>query len=483
MRGSAFDPEAAIRDVRLRLDAARARCAGRRPTLFAYDANAIQAFLTASRALPYLRGASERVKAFDKAVFDDNPGCLFAGGGRGLMLVTAEEAARLADELPAEYRKQTHGSLAVAVAPLGDDEGAALKWLRLRMVAAKDGAVPPVAPERSPHMCDDCRVRPARRQRRRGEDRVVVCDLCDAIIDLGHGARDETEVGRTLADLSSLNRLAVLAADGNEMGRLFASLERLDHQAVVSRAVSSVFEEARREALSLSGVGEDGYVSPVAGGDDVVIFFGPEHAFDVVGHLVEKLERRVDALADALGLPAEAARRFRGIGLGIGLVIGPDHFPASRLLQAAHELEKSAKRICRGDGFRSAIDFAYLRSGDEALDTSNVNRRSRIGLSTEEGPTRNWERLLRRAQALQQVPTSQRAMLRVRPDPEDPEAREARNLFRYQVAREDAWRSYIETAGGRWTDPDDAVDHMPAPHELDLARLLDLVARRKEERP
>lgn len=473
-----MDPQSDIRDVEARLQTAHRLCSDQRPTLLAYDANAIQAFIAASSALPYLRGASKRVMDFDEEQ-DRRSGTLFAGGGRGLLLLPGDEAERLVEELPRRYRALTHGSLAVATAPLGSDENASLAWLRVRLGLAKDAAPPPEPPERAREMCDDCGVRPVLHKRHRGDQEVNVCRLCHEVINRGHSAAaGQDETGRTLSDLSRLNRIAVLSADGNEMGKLFASLRTLRAQAVVSRAVSRLFDEARIYALAQSGVGEQGQVSPVAGGDDVVVFFGPEYAFDVVGHLVERLESQVDALADRLGLDPKPADAFRNIGLGIGLLIGPDHFPASRLLAGAHALEKSAKRKCRGEQrYRSAIDIAYLRSGDELLNTDADDRPSRIGLSQRGASTGHWQRLRARAEALQAVPTSQRAVFRARARQRDAETV---NLFRYQLAREQAWRGYLQAAGGQWARREDAETHLPSTHELDMADLVHLIRKAKE---
>lgn len=84
-------------------------------TLVGYDANGIQAFVTRTTALPYMRGASALVKAFDAKVWDEgrDPRCLFAAGGRGRLLVPGrpEDATvrSLLAKLREDFGAQTHG--------------------------------------------------------------------------------------------------------------------------------------------------------------------------------------------------------------------------------------------------------------------------------------------------------------------------------------------------------------------------------------
>jgi len=482
-----------IQEVRARVQSARAAADGS-AVLLAYDANGIQAFLSASNALPYLRGASESIKEFDRRNME-RQGALFGGGGRGLFLVPEAIADQLGQELVAEHAARTQGSLSIARAPFDGrsitGEANSLRWLRARMAVAKDEAVPPTRPARCTERCGDCRVRPAERTFTRGQDTVQVCALCDSVMRIGRKtARFEDEAGTTLDTLSLTNRLAVLSADGNEMGRLFSSLSTVESQAIVSTVVSWIFEHGRASATKKCGMDTRTYVAPVAGGDDIRIFFGPEYLLDLVPALVEEIENAASMAAQQLGaLDPETARRVGRIGVGMGLVVGPSNFPASRLLENAHNLERSAKRICGDKGARSAVDIALLSSGTEAQDLDDDARPSRLRL-TGGGNSPEWAETTRRAVRLMAVPSSQRAALRDAMQSLSPvdvsdtsgTARmsrpEVQNLFRYQVARNKKWQEYI---GPEWRTPD--IDRrIPTTFELDLAHLMSAVEQAATKR-
>lgn len=485
--------ETHINDVRERVRSAKSQPIGK-PVLLAYDANGIQSFLSASNALPYLRGASESIKGFDRRNME-RQGALFGGGGRGLFLVSAESAGRLGQDLVAEYGACTEGSLSIASAPFDGNsptaEADSLRWLRARMAAAKDAAAPPTGPVRCTERCADCRVRPAQRTFARGPDSVRVCALCESVMRIGQKtARSEDEAGTALDSLSLTNRLAVLSADGNEMGRLFSSLSTLESQAVVSTVVSWIFERGRSSALSKCGMDARTYVAPVAGGDDIRIFFGPEYLLNLVPALAHEIENAASTAAQELGaLGSETAHRVGQIGVGMGVVVGPSKFPASRLLETAHDLERSAKRICGDKGARSAVDVALLSSGTEAQDLEADSRPSRLRLSGG-GQFPDWAEATRRAAKLMAVPSSQRATLRdsmqsvSRGDDSNPNETvamsrpELQNLFRYQVARNKKWQDYV---GPEWRTP--AVDRqIPTTFELDLAHLVSSVEQAARKR-
>src|SRR5690606_2026673 len=143
-----------------------------------------------------------------------------------------------------------------------------------------------------------------------------------------------------------------------------------------------------------------------------------------------------DRCARSLHMSEQAARAFSRLGVGVGVVIAHDHYPARRLMEYAHALERSAKRICGGEAHRSATCFVHMRSGDELVE-GGPEVGFPIGMPRYAGGPAEWRRLTTTAGALARVPSSQRTQLRgelgrAEYDRDDPELR---SWFRYQVAR------------------------------------------------
>lgn len=482
---------------------------GKPLTLIGYDANGIQQYVTRAKPLPYMRGASQRIIDFDRHQSQDDE-CLFAAGGRGRLLVrgTWDEPtiARRLDALRARFAEETGGEvLATCAVPFDpSDPRAAMAHLAARLEITKDAAPPPRHSTLGAPSFTHCAVC----QRRPVADgcfwwfgqnqNVRACTTCDAIIRRGNWSADRRrERGKTLEDLSTINRVAVVSADGNQMGDLFRSMTSLVDSIVASRAVSAIFQGALEAALGESKVGPDARVTPVVGGDDIRLFIGPEHVFDVIERLVHHLESTVDRCARALGFPPEVADHFARIGIGIGCVIGPETHPASLAIEQAHALEVSAKAHGRRAGYRSAIDFIHLRSGDELIAGVRGGRHP-LGISSFTGGEDELATARRAAAALVEVPGSQRSgLLRAMDREWDADAEEAErqraeeagrrperhidpelvNLLRYQVARSTKWQTWYEALGVDWTDGDAVARGAPTHAMLEMARLLDLTRR------
>ncbi len=469
-------------------------------TLVGYDANGIQAFVTRATALPYMRGASGLVKDFDgKVKSKKERDCLFAAGGRGRLLVqgTPDDAEEqgLLTALSECFATSTHGEvLAIAAVPFEPDhQQRSLTRLALELDAAKDEAPPPMhtalyRPEAFDR-CELCQRRPhegKKWHRPKKGDALDVCDACHAIIEKGNReARDDEERGLMLEDLSNTNRLAVLAADGNQMGALFRAMDSLADAVVASEAVSWIFQSALDATRAACELDDKRSVAPVVGGDDIRLFAGPERIFLAVATLVDKIESRVDDRATRLGFPDEVAARFARIGLGVGLVVGPQNHPASLAIERAHRLEDSAKRLCKTGGYRSTVDFIHMRSGDELIAGGPVSCHP-LGISSSGSALENqFDATRRGAAALRAVPTSQRASV-LQALGRDADIRGARdplflNFFRYQVARSPAWQRWYEAMGKDWRDAETLEAHAPTHAMLEIARLGDVIERIERE--
>lgn len=441
--------------------------AGSPARLVGFEAVEIQRFVTASSRPVAIHGASEAIKLFDDLI-SRRIETVFAGGGRGVLVVPERHAPDHIEDLKREFRRLTHGSpLAVADVPFDPaGEAASLDWLRLKQATARYACDPEQFElDFSRGACADCHARPAsRRSEKPDSDNEFVCDRCYSLIRVGRDIEKGEARGRwTLEDLSTNGKIAVVCADGNHLGLFFRSLHSLAALAIGSTAISDIFRNAHREAMKHAG--EPRNVALVAGGDDLKAFLPPEAALEYVGALVSAVERQaaaVGGLAGALG--AESLDRLRGLGVGVGLFVAPYQVPASRLVDQARDLEKEAKRFClRGDA-RSAVDFAIVASEGGVDEASS---RTRKGLHRPVAGDR-WAQVLRNARALGDVPAAQRSAAS---DAWSLDEAERDNRFYYQLARSESWQAWFRQCGVDWRDRKAVRQHIPDPAMLALARL------------
>lgn len=463
-----------LEKIRTRTTRALAQ-AGPRPWLVGYDANGIQELVTASSRPIAMFGASATIARFDEAARRE--GTIFAGGGRGVELVASEEAAKdRAAQLVDGFRKQTWGGvMATAFVPYDAASPAqSLRWLRRKLEVEKDQAAPVngMIPAAKNEQCADCGTYKARHRSTRPDwQGEMVCDRCDAMANAGRqSSRAIDERIKSLVDLSpSSGRIAAVSVDGNDLGHFFESLESLDQMAAASEAITGVFERANAEALRALAHER---VSLATGGDDIRLFLAWDDLLDYVGALVPTIEREADALA-RLGAPFT---HLAGLGVGIGAVVADARLPASRLMTYAHELERSAKRLCRPSGqgkagasrVRSAFDFAVLTAGDASF--RGLDGRAAETDRPVDMAAAAWAQLRRSAEALAAIPRAQRAVLAEVRSLGDEE--EGSNLLRYQIARSRHWQDFYEACGLNWRDPKVAWNRRPRAVHLDLVRLL-----------
>jgi hypothetical protein len=465
--------------VQQRIDAARS-LVGDRPVLLGYDANGIQALITASGRPLAMLGASSTISAFDLWA-SASPSTIFAGGGRGIELIAADQAPARARRLVERFRADTHGGVLVtATVPFDPTaERDCLRWLRQQLEIAKDQA-PPVGedcderrfPRTKAEQCDDCReYRASEHHNHEGE---AICRRCHAMLQAGrHNSQDIDEQVQSLLHLvPEGHRVAALSLDGNNLGDFFDSLLSLEETAAASQHIGTIFRDAGEHARKVlrtkhhrdvEKYKHNKLVSLATGGDDLRVFLVDTDLLDYIDAFTQSLHAKADALA-AAGGPFTFFKRF---GVGIGVVVADPHLPARRLLSHAHDLERSAKRLCHPGHTpqaRSALDFAVLTAGEASI-FDPLQRKDHDGRP--HPCDASWTATCDRARALQQIPSTQRALLREAQSTDEPEFA---NLLRYQVARSTAWqRFYGEPT---WRDAKQVLAQRPRPVHLDLLHLL-----------
>lgn len=470
-------PDAPIVDVEAsRRRVARAiQNAGSEPWLVGFEAVGIQDLIAANGRPLAMQGASTLVDDFDAENRDEArpEGCgglVFAGGGRGLVVVPSAHVDASIDTLRRRYDEITcGGQLAVAKAPLDTkDPAASLRWLRLRLGGAKDRAEAPRVPVPSTHeqRCTDCKVRRIETTYQGPEGAISSCTLCRKVVERG---RTMTKTRWTLEDLETEGAIAVVSADGNNLGALFENLRDLAENAICSDMVRAIFSLAHQRALPP----DQRYVDPVVGGDDIRVFLPPEHLLAYVTTLACEVEALSRTMATQRGLPATIAEAISKLGVGVGAVIAPYHYPASRLIDMAHSFEDTAKAASLQHGHRSAFDFLWLRSGQELSQGLEIledqgTRPPALSLSSD-----RWAAYLAKARALTEIPSSQRSML-IQPEHQSIDDAELANRYRYQVVRHVAWKRWFEECGVDWRDENALAMNLPDQRLADVADLLEL---------
>lgn len=453
--------------------------AGADPWLIGYDANGIQELIAACGRPISMRGASEAILAFD-AETRKSTLTIFAGGGRGIILARSENEAHTAVRtLVDRFREITRGGvMAACTVPLkrgGDAEAQSIRWLRHRLDIEKDAARPPggILPDTKEIECAYCRGYRGTQPRKRDDQVEMVCARCDAMLERGRSSgqqrgRRRGEMSRSIADIAESDRIAAISADGNNLGALFESLRSLVELAAVSEAVAAIFARAHENALACAAV--DKRVPLMTGGDDVRAFIPPSAALAYVATLVEGVESGASDYARAIRdlISSETADRLDGLGVGIGAVIANVYYPAWRLIDHAHTLERSAKTACYALGWRSAFDFAIVTTED-SMNVEPDRTPGTHDIRPLQPRTTEWHDALRNAEALARIPSAQLGVLA---DGHTLDDAELGNVLRYQVARSNAWQAWYTTCGVDWRDPVAVLERRPDRGSLELARLL-----------
>lgn len=463
--------------------------------LVAFETPSIQPYLFKTRRPLDLLGGSRLIDDFSveaiPKLFGDR--LIYSGAGTGLWLGPAFAAdaicRQIVDTLRSESRNElvpTTARLDVWPRDLGGDRPPLPTALEFLNIGDENDPSPPEAPSRYAATFSTllARLRRARGERplpvpleaaalgercqacgerhgtlldatREGER---ICPVCSARRQVGRKARKRSDEKNSFEDLfeglEGPRDLAVLYADGANAGDLFQRIDTPARHCAVSLAIDGALKAAHAAALDVVSDGEQRAITPIRGGDDLLMIFPARYAFEVVPTLLRAFEEAIDQrLRDDEAFnghcPSRLKKAFERFGLGIGLAIADVHFPVFFLLRYATELLKSAKRRT-AEGERSAFDFAILRSGTPLSDSVAALRRAEIRETADERLEHTFRPyggseladFLERARALaalvppSQVYALQQEMRRGR-------AR-SRSLWRYQQARSKGWGQYRE---------------------------------------
>ena len=388
---------------------------------------------------------------------------VFAGGGRGCLVVAGHRENGIRSELEKVLPAVTHGDLQTVTAGVpvwpedlspkvgglsgGADSttryAAALSVLMGRLArerSLREELGETVAPRA--RRCAACLHRVATEPRSRADE--WICRPCSTRRTLGGLLKKGADEAKTFENLVSEDdpRIAVLYADGANVGAAFQEIDSLARHRALSLAVESAFGAAVEEIRSSPELRDANQTllcqAPIRGGDDAVLILPSFFAFAAARTLVRAVETRFAIQANPLlrdafrGAPPELLERVESFGVGVGIAIGDARFPVAFLVRYAEELLRNAKRLIHERSqapegtslpVRSAVDFLALASGNPLSESiarlredyfKIEPRGSEPGLLLTERPYSidRFERLIEDAETLREVPPTQRFALR-----------------------------------------------------------------------
>lgn len=485
-------------------------------SLVSFDVDQIKEFVFTSVKPTEIRGASEMVRELTDESSQADESCsiykllgdfglskdnvIFAGGGNGLLIVPADKAEKIAQEIELRFARRTKVGSCTAIwhqfypheLLLGPDGGECqskdlpkgisvipglsggdtipfgkiVQLLGDELQEAKRGKFIPGNFPISGILkrCSSCGILPAWKEHRVGEEIDFLCEAC-----YGKRQRGRKEIRseeKELPEAKSINDIVgetpgegrayigVIYADVNGMGRILSEIERIEGYHLFSQTVTKVMEKTKKDAvkeLSLAGR----YQSPVVGGDDVLLILPAKEVLQAVMILSEGIENGFTEEGNKNG--GDLGEKLKKLRIGVGFVIVPQHFPlrfavdyAEQLMRKAKELGYSRKSSCVD--FMVIKDASPLNSDIESLRRELYFKRWRkygatIQLTKKPYSLSDFGKLLEDlGEIRRQVPQSQLFSVRSFLENDPPEV--ARMNIAYQYLRSEDWKKFF--LGGKY---------------------------------
>ncbi|MEM2913999.1 MAG: hypothetical protein QXH91_01165, partial [Candidatus Bathyarchaeia archaeon] len=217
------------------------------------------------------------------------------------------------------------------------------------------------------HRCESCGMEVADRwdNIRSEETRDRICKTCFLKRIKGRDKRKELENTHfqtalsinEIAGMEERGYFAVLHADANNMGRTLFNLQSMTDYALFSRTVLKVMDEVVKDiVLKFDLIGR--YQAPVIGGDDILLILPAQKVAKVALYLMENIKKRFSDEANIIG--GDIAKHLCQIGMSVGFVIVPNHFPIRFATDYAQALLRSAKEK-RWETTEDCLDYLVLK--------------------------------------------------------------------------------------------------------------------------
>lgn len=370
--------------------------------LVCFDTDRIKQYLFATNRLKEIRGGSALLADLDqkrKKKLKDRYGkdnlAYSAGGGAAVLVPTEQEAKALIAEIEREFRVETiTASITGIFVPLepvngvrfGERMARAGKRLRRAKTAKAELTTLPIEPYM--RLCDSCGQQPATVFANDGSGDWLCCS-CNEKRKLGADKRrgffdgfvkwigsEEWRKADIADDLDGIGALAsppnyvgFIALDGNHVGDLLSKPATVEEYRLFSEGLQNLTQNQTFAALQRYGQPR-GKVAPfeivLIGGDDVLLITAADIAVETALAIADGFEKgsRSKVLEKA-GLESECD----WLTMASGVVLAHADFPIPAMHQLAEALQKSAKKHCAYQDYKTgAIDFLVVSGSDADLE-------------------------------------------------------------------------------------------------------------------
>jgi len=366
--------------------------------LVSFDTDRIKQYLFATNRLKEIRGGSALLLELDeqregliKQVVPDAK-VIYSGGGGAAALVRAEEQAKqLTAHITHQFRAVTITAsiTGISLAPepangykFGERMDQAGKRLRQAKAAKAELTTLPVEPYL--RLCQSCGQHPVvtpptgqseewlcascTRKREKG-DRSELYDKFRKYVEESTG-KDHPWTKETLPrDLDGIsevsyppNYIGFIALDGNHIGDLSSKPATVQEYRLFSEGLRDLTKHQTFSALERFGRPRGG-ITPfeivLIGGDDVLLITAADVAVEIALAIIDGFEK------DAQGKVLKKA----GLTMAGGVVLAHADFPIPAMHSLAEALQRSAKKLCATQGYKTgAIDFLVVSGSDTDLE-------------------------------------------------------------------------------------------------------------------
>jgi len=369
--------------------------------LVCFDTDRIKQYLLATNRLKEIRGGSALIAELDnerKGHLAERYEVVYsAGGGAAVLVPTEQEARGLIAEIEQRFRAETFTASITGVSlppdtAQGRNFGArmTLAGRQLRRAKAVKAELSTLPVEPYMRLCSSCGQHPAA-EFADDESGDWLCRACAKKRGLGGREREgkgffakfiewthseECEKAKMPADFDTIGAcssppgyVGFIALDGNHIGRLLDKPTTVEEYRHFSEGLGDLTRHQTFEALKDCGMPRGG-IAPfeivLIGGDDVLLITAADIAIEIALAIAEGFEEHSpDQVLERAGLSGE----YKKLTMAGGVVLAHADFPIPAMHTLAEALQKSAKKLCAAQEYKTgAIDFQVVSGSDTDLE-------------------------------------------------------------------------------------------------------------------
>ena len=330
-----------------------------RPALLGFDVNRIRDYVFAGLRVRDVVGASVLLEEFGRQarriMADHGATVVYTGGGNGLARCHADQATPLRVALETELSRRTAGGASCAVSWVPDtgrfpEDRQALMHALAR---AKREDLLDLTPEAAllvdgAARCEGCGLEAATTTDPKAEGEPIG-PQCDTRRRTADGLHRSFNLETELFEQAGESSLACVYLDADRAGDAINACGTPEELGRFAETMTKATRRAHDGALAALNL-TDRTISPVLGGDDLIVFCDAQHALDLVAALWRHL--------DAAKAPA-----ITGVRFSAGVSVAPSRTPLRIVYDEAYRALRAAKHA-PGD----TEHFGLVSLGGRALD-------------------------------------------------------------------------------------------------------------------